>query len=109
VRRAGPATAIAGGATGVLLSIVLDTIIGALVVFYSLLVVTLFVPVLGGLYSRRPGTREALAAIAAGVTTLLVVRFGVAAGRPWLDPTLSGIVAAAVAFGAVLLIRRRTD
>jgi SSS family solute:Na+ symporter len=107
--RVGRATAIAGGAVGVLLSIVLDTIIGALVVFYSLLVVTLFVPVLGGLYSRRPGTHEALAAIAAGVTTLLVVRFGVAERSPWLDPTLSGIVAAGVAFVAVLSIRRRAE
>ena len=107
--RVGRATAVAGGVVGVLLSIVLDTIIGALVVFYSLLVVTLFVPVLGGLYSRRPGTPEALAAIAAGVTTLLVVRFGVAARTTWLDPSLSGIVAAAVAFLVVLLIRRRAE
>jgi hypothetical protein len=43
------------------------------------------------------------------VVTLLVVRFGVAARGPWLDPTLSGIVAAGVAFVAVLLIRRRTE
>ena len=104
--RVGRATAIAGGVAGVLLSIVLDTIIGALIIFYSLLVVTLFVPVLGGLYSRRPGSREALAAIAAGVTTLLVVRFGVAARGPWLDPTLAGLIAAGVAFGSVLLIRK---
>jgi SSS family solute:Na+ symporter len=107
--RVGRATAVAGGIGGILLSIVLDTIIGALVIFYSLLVVTLLVPVLGGLYSRRPGSPEALAAIAAGVTTLLVVRFGVAARNPWLDPTLSGIVAAGVVFVAVTLIRRRTE
>ena len=107
--RVGRATAVAGGIAGVLLSILLDTIIGALVIFYSLLVVTLFVPVIGGLYSRRPGAPEALAAIAAGVVTLLVVRFGVAARGPWLDPTLSGIVAAGVAFVAVLLIRRRAE
>jgi SSS family solute:Na+ symporter len=104
--RVGRATAVAGGVAGVLLSIVLETIIGALVIFYSLLVVTLFVPVLGGLYSRRPGRQEALAAIAAGVTTLLVVRFGFAQRSPWLDPTLAGLVAAALAFIAVLLIRR---
>jgi solute:Na+ symporter, SSS family len=105
--RVGRASAIAGGILGVLLSVVLETIIGALVIFYSLLVVTLFVPVLGGLYSRRPGPPEALAAIAAGVTTLLVVRFGVAVRGPWLDPTLSGLLAAGIAFIAVLLIRRK--
>jgi SSS family solute:Na+ symporter len=102
----GRSMAIAGGAAGVLLSIVLETIIGALVIFYSLLVVTLFVPVLGGLYTRRAGSREALAAIAAGVATLLVVRFWVAARTPWLDPTLCGIIAAAVAFTALLMTNR---
>jgi SSS family solute:Na+ symporter len=104
--RVGRATAVVGGIAGVLLSIVLQTIIGALVVFYSLLVVTLFVPVLGGLYTRRAGTREALAAIAAGVVTLAVVRFWIARS-PWLDPALAGIGAAAAAFTGVLLMRRR--
>jgi SSS family solute:Na+ symporter len=104
--RVGRATAVIGGIAGVLLSIVLQTIIGALVVFYSLLVVTLFVPVLGGLYTRRAGTREALAAIAAGVVTLAVVRFWIARS-PWLDPALAGIGAAAAAFTGVLLMRRR--
>ena len=103
--RIGRATAVLGGIAGVLLSIVLQTIIGAIVIFYSLLVVTLFVPVLGGLYTRRARSGEALAAIAAGVAALLVVRFWAAASVPWLDPALSGIVAAAIAFTAVLLTR----
>ena len=42
--------AVAGGALGVLLSIYLSTIVQAMTVFYSLLGVSLFVPVLGGLY-----------------------------------------------------------
>lgn len=105
--RVGRMAAVIGGTLGVLLSVVLDTIIGALVIFYSLLVVTLFVPVLGGLYTRRAGAREALAAIAAGVATLLVVRFGVADRGPWLDPTLSGLIAAALAFTTVLAVRKR--
>ena len=105
--RVGRMTAVIGGTLGVLLSVVLDTIIGALVIFYSLLVVTLFVPVLGGLYTRRAGAREALAAIAAGVATLLVVRFGVADRGPWLDPTLAGLIAAALAFTTVLAVRKR--
>jgi solute:Na+ symporter, SSS family len=100
--------AVAGGILGVALSIFLGTIVSAMTVFYSLLGVSLFVPVLGGLYSRRAGSPEALAAIGAGVATLLVVRFGVAAGQAWLDPTLSGLAAATVAFVVVLLIRKRS-
>jgi SSS family solute:Na+ symporter len=105
--RVGRATAVAGGVVGVLLSIWLQTVIGAITVFYSLLVVTLFIPVIGGLYVRRAGSPEAIAALAAGVITLAVVRFGVAGSYPWLDPAMAGIVASAVAFLVVLAMRRR--
>ena len=100
--------AVAGGAVGVILAIVLQTVIGALTIFYSLLVVTLFVPILGGLYSRRAAAPEALAAIAAGVVALAVVRFGLAPIYPWLDPTLAGIVSGAIAFATVLMLRRQS-
>jgi len=106
--RVARASAVVGGALGVILSISMSTIVSAMTVFYSLLGVSLFVPVLGGLYSRRAGSREALAAIAAGVTTLLVVRFGVAGRHPWLDPTLSGLVAAALAFCLLMVFRVRS-
>ena len=92
--------AFAGGTIGVGLAIVLQTVIGALTIFYSLLVVTLFVRIVGGIYLPRARSREALTAICAGVVTLVVVR--TLLGRfPLVDPTLSGIVAAAVAFLAV--------
>jgi SSS family solute:Na+ symporter len=103
--RIGRAAAVVGGIVGVLLSIWLQTVIGAITVFYSLLVVTLFIPVIGGLYVRRAGSREAIAALAAGVITLAVVRFGVAGSYPWLDPALSGIIASAIAFFVVLAFR----
>jgi SSS family solute:Na+ symporter len=100
--RVGRLTALAGGAIGVALAMVLETVIGALTIFYSLLVVTLFVPVMGGLYVRGARERNALAAVAAGVITLFVLRirlFGpITAG---LDPTLCAIVAAALAFFAI--------
>jgi SSS family solute:Na+ symporter len=101
--------AVAGGVLGVLLSIYLSTIVQAMTVFYSLLGVSLFVPVLGGLYSRRAGRTEALAAITAGVVVLLVVRSGVAGRFPWLDPTLSGLIAAAIAFFGVMVIPGRKN
>jgi len=105
--RVGRGAAVAGGVVGVLLSIWLQTVIGAITVFYSLLVVTLLVPVLGGLYVRRAGSREALAAVVAGVLTLAVVRFGVAGSYPWMDPALSGIIASAIAYFGVLAFRHR--
>ena len=98
--------AVAGGIAGVILSIYLSSVIGALRVFYSVLGVSLFAPVLGGLVSRRAGAPEALAAIATGVVTLAVV--GLAwRPYPWVDPTLTGLVASAAAFALVRVVRRR--
>ena len=99
--------AVAGGTLGVLLSVYLATVIGALTIFYSLLGVSLFVPIIGGLYTTRADSAAALAAIAAGVGTLLAVRFGAGPAYPWLDPSLAGLAAAAVAFTAVATLRRR--
>ena len=100
-------TAATGGAIGVMLAIVLQSVIGALTIFYSLLVVTLFVPIVGGLYVRSARSDAALAAIACGVVTLLVVRLSLIGSYPWLDPTLAGLVAAAAAFAAVAALCRR--
>jgi SSS family solute:Na+ symporter len=99
-------TAIGGGMIGILLAIVLQTVIGALTIFYSLLVVTLFVPIIGGLYVPRAQSREALVAISTGVLTLFVVRFVVLPHYRWVDPTLSGIVAATLAFFVALRTAR---
>jgi SSS family solute:Na+ symporter len=107
--RVGRGAAVAGGVAGVVLSVWLQTVIGAITIFYSLLVVTLFVPVLGGLYVARAGTAAALSSVAAGVGTLFVVRFGLAVRAPWLDPTLMGILAATAVFLSVTLLRRETS
>jgi SSS family solute:Na+ symporter len=97
--------AIAGGIGGVLFALRLPTVTDALRIFYALLGVTLLVPVVGGLYTRRAGSVEALVSIAAGILTLLVVRFVLVAHRPWLDPTLAGLAGATIAFTATLLLR----
>ena len=98
--------ALFGGAAGVLLAVKLETVIQALTIFYSLLGVSLFVPVVGGLFIRRAGTAEALASIAAGMATLLVVEF-TTNGRGFgiLNPNLLGLMAAAAAFSIVLAVR----
>jgi SSS family solute:Na+ symporter len=105
--RVGRLAAVAGGVSGVLLSVWLETVIGALTVFYSLLVVTLLVPIVAGLYSRRAAERDALAAIAAGVLALFVLRVGLNRSLPWLDPTLGGIVAGAAALFVSMTFRNR--
>jgi SSS family solute:Na+ symporter len=98
--------AVAGGVLGMILAIVLATVIDALSVFYSVLSVSLFVPVLAGLYSRRGGTPEALAAIGAGVSVLLAVHLRTdGEGFGMWSPTLIGIIAAGLAFAMVLAAR----
>jgi SSS family solute:Na+ symporter len=97
--------AVMAGTAGVVLSIYLTTVIGALTIFYSILGVSLFVPVVGGLYTRRAGSGAAMAAIAAGVAALLVVRFGFSNEYPWLDPTLVGLLAASAAFTCATALR----
>jgi SSS family solute:Na+ symporter len=96
------ASAVVGGTLGVVLSIYFTTVTQAVGMFYSVLAVTLFVPLLVGLYSRRGGSVEALAAVAAGIFTMLTVRFMLAGRYWWLDPTLFGILAAAGAYFAVM-------
>lgn len=96
--------AVIGGTLGVLAALVLPNVLSALTIFYSLLGVSLFVPVVGGLFVRRAGRPEALAAIAAGTLTLLALRFAGPGG--WIDPGLLGLIASAAAFGIVLAIRR---
>jgi solute:Na+ symporter, SSS family len=100
----------AGGVGGVLLALQLPTVTAALGIFYSLLGVSLFVPVVGGLFTRRAGTPEALASIAAGVTTRLGVQF-ITDGRGWgwADPTLIGIAAAGLGFTLVMATRRHGE
>jgi solute:Na+ symporter, SSS family len=107
VLRVARAAAIAGGALGVLFAAILSpTVIDALSVFYVLLGVSLFVPVVAGLYVRRVGTPEALAAIATGVVTVLAVHLATG-GRGYgpFTPALIGLTAGVVACALVAIGR----
>lgn len=95
-----------GGTAGVVLSIYLATVIGALAIFYSVMIVSLLVPIVGGLYTTRPGGAAALASIVTGLATLVVARFAVTPHYRWVDPVLAGILLATVAYSAVALARR---
>ena len=98
--------AVAGGVVGVLLAVVIPSVVGALTIFYSLLSVSLFVPIVAGLHSRRPRSGEALAAAAAGVVVLLVTRSSGAGD--WMPPSAWGLLSAAAAFGIFFAARRLT-
>jgi SSS family solute:Na+ symporter len=98
-------TAVAG-ASATALAIVSPTVIDALSIFYTLLGVSLFVPVLGGLYIQRSTTHEALAAIGAGVGAMLFAHIATAGrGYGHLTPAIIGLAAAVIAFALVLVAR----
>jgi solute:Na+ symporter, SSS family len=90
--------ALGGGIAGMVLAIQLDTIISALSIFYSLMSATLFVPLLAGLFLSDARSKDAIAAIVGGVTTLLAAYFGTD-GRGWWDPALWGLIGSAAGFG----------
>lgn len=101
--------AVGGGVLGVILAIGIPTVILALTAFYSVLSVSLFVPIVAGLHLRRAGTPEALASIAVGISTLAAVHLATG-GRGWgaWTPALIALLASGVGFGLVALARLRT-
>lgn len=105
VLRVARIAAAAGGGAGVVLAVIIPTVVDALTIFYSLLGVSLFVPIVAGLHSRRPGPAEALAAAAAGMLALLVARqWG--SGPGWMVPSAWGLVSAAAAYTVFFAARR---
>lgn len=99
-------TAVFGGLLGVGLAILLPTVIASLTIFYSLLGVSLFVPLIAGLHSRGK-TRDAAIAIAVGVVALLVTR--VAGGHGLWNPSLVALTASSLAFLAARALAPRTE
>lgn len=98
--------AVVGGVAGVVLAVVIPNVVGALTIFYGLLSVSLFVPVVAGLHTRRPGSVEALAAAGAGVAALLVARSAGAGG--WMPPSAWGLAFAAAAYAVFFAALRMT-
>jgi SSS family solute:Na+ symporter len=92
-------TTVVSGAFGVALAVVLADVIESLTIFYTLLGVGLFVPIVAGLYVPRTTTRGALASIAAGVAGMLTVQM-LTAGQGWgpITPSFGGLLASLVAW-----------
>jgi SSS family solute:Na+ symporter len=99
-------TTLVSGALAVALAVTSGNIVEVLTIFYTLLTVSLFVPVVGGLFTTTIATRDALASIAAGVSGMLVVQLATG-GRGWwlLTPAFGGLVAASAACGGSVASR----
>jgi len=101
-------TTVVAGAFGTALAIVSPTVIGALTIFYTLLGVSLFVPILGGLYVPAADTRHAIVAMVLGVGTVLVVQVATAGkGLGMMSPALVGLIAAVTGWLIMLAVGGR--
>ncbi len=100
--------AFSGAILSVLLALVLPSIIGALTIFYSLIAVCVFIPVVGGLLSRHPSSLEALAAGAVGLTVFLSSQFLITtANNTLLQPHLLALIASGITFAGISIWRSR--
>ena len=108
VLRAARLAAITGGVLATALAVVAETIVAALGFFYTVISVSLFVPVIAGLYVRRFEVPEALTAVAAGVSIGVVTQVSTAGvGVGGLTPAMLGLGAAALSSGAIAVARKR--
>jgi SSS family solute:Na+ symporter len=97
-------SAVAAGALGTALAVVLPSVERALRAFYGVLTVTLLVPLLVGLYAQRAAAAQARAAVlGAGLTT--TVALAALRGTPaaaWL-PFVLGMVVALACFAPAMV------
>jgi SSS family solute:Na+ symporter len=100
-------TALLAGALGVAVALVAAGVIDALSIFYTIMGVSLFVPIVAGLATTRATTVDALAAIIAGIAIVGGLRVW-NGGKPvggW-TPAMAGLAGAIVAYFVVQLVRR---
>jgi SSS family solute:Na+ symporter len=109
VLRVARAAAVTGGTLGVALAVVSPTVIGALSIFYSVLSVCLFVPLLAALFVPAARTPEVMTAIVCGMVALVAVHQGLVARVT--TPPAAGLLASSAGFLIVFAARagrRRT-
>jgi len=100
-------TAVFAGVLGTGVALVAEGVISAISIFYTIMGVSLFVPIVAGLFSRRAATVDSLAAIIAGVTIvggLRIFHGGLPIGV--FTPAMAGLAGAITAFFVVQTIRR---
>jgi solute:Na+ symporter, SSS family len=92
------ASALVGALLGLGLAMMHRSVIAALGTFYAVMVVTLFVPIIGGLYAGSTSRRQGLASLA-GVPVLGLVHFATdGAGYGAFTPVVAGVLASAAGF-----------
>jgi solute:Na+ symporter, SSS family len=95
------------GMLGVVVALIIPTVVAALQIFYSLLTVVLFVPLVVGLYWHRPGPRAVLLAIATSVPTTLLIHADTAGkGFGVLSPVACGILVSTVTMTVASFMRQ---
>ena len=100
-------TAVLGGVTGVAIALVAAGVVSALSIFYTIMGVSLFVPILAGLYNERATSADALAAIIAGIGIVggwQIFFNGAAIGG--VTPAMGGLTGAILSFLVVHILRR---
>ncbi|MGB6546066.1 MAG: sodium:solute symporter family protein [Candidatus Acidiferrales bacterium] len=98
-------TTVLAGCAGIALAIVLPSVIAAVSIFYGLLAVALFVPVVLGLYWPRMGTPGALASIFAAIAADLAVHLATGGrGLGLFSPPAIGIATGLIIALAVTII-----
>jgi SSS family solute:Na+ symporter len=101
--------AIAGGLLGIGIAMLAPTVSDALSFFYTLLSVSLFVPIVAGLYAGRTGAPEILSAIFGGVAIAAASQLGLAGRLPaGITPAMLGLTASLAAWALLYSVRRRT-
>lgn len=90
------------GLLGAGLGILLETVISALTIFYTLLSAALFLPLLAGLYTKRVDSHAAIAGMGVSVAaTFLLERLTAGQGKWGLPSLILGSIAGLLVMGAV--------
>lgn len=108
--RVARASAIACGAAGALLAMLLPTVITALTIFYTLLSAALLLPLVAGLYSTKVNARAAIASIAFSVTVTFAIEVASRGQGIFRVPSLIiGVLAGGVAMLAANALSTRAS
>ncbi|HET9369109.1 MAG TPA: sodium:solute symporter family protein [Vicinamibacterales bacterium] len=99
VLRVARLVAIGGSIVGYVLTFALDSVVDALTMFYSIMIVTLFAPIMGGLFLPKAGRWSALASMLVGVMTLVTIHIATGgAGFGWATPAFLGLIASGLTY-----------
>ena len=98
--------AVIAAVAGYVLTFVVGTVIGALKIFYSIMTVSLLVPILATLVLKAPTVAAAYTSVIAGITALFLVAWMTGgAGYGWASPVFIALLVSGAAFGLATALR----